>query len=73
MEYSQDKARAGGLLGLKVGLCFVCLDALTRPSQQKTDLVEPISSTAFNLPVNQPSDPVKSEFGYHILLVEARK
>ncbi|EOR01683.1 Peptidyl-prolyl cis-trans isomerase NIMA-interacting 4 [Wallemia ichthyophaga EXF-994] len=57
MEYSQDKARAGGLLGLK----------------QKTDLVEPISSTAFNLPVNQPSDPVKSEFGYHILLVEARK
>ncbi|TIB81281.1 hypothetical protein E3Q22_01236 [Wallemia mellicola] len=57
MEYSQDKARAGGLLGLK----------------KKTDLVEPISSIAFDLPINQPSEIVKSEFGYHILLVEARK
>ncbi|TIA93191.1 hypothetical protein E3P99_00327 [Wallemia hederae] len=57
MEYSQDKARAGGLLGMK----------------QKTELVEPISSIAFNLPINEPSEVVKSEFGYHILLVEARK
>lgn len=37
------------------------------------DMVEPFEAAAFSLKVNEISDPVKSEYGYHIIRVEDRK
>ncbi|WP_263297657.1 peptidylprolyl isomerase [Neobacillus bataviensis] len=39
----------------------------------KGDMVTEFDNAAFSLPVNQISDPVKTEYGYHIIKVEAKK
>jgi parvulin-like peptidyl-prolyl isomerase len=36
-------------------------------------MVPPFEKAAFSLPVGQVSPPVKSRFGYHIILVEKHK
>jgi len=36
-------------------------------------MVAPFDKAAFSLPVGQISEPVKTQFGYHIIKVEARK
>ena len=35
-------------------------------------MVKEFSDAAFSLPVGEISDPVKSEYGYHIILVEEK-
>ncbi|OQA04327.1 MAG: Foldase protein PrsA 1 precursor [bacterium ADurb.Bin400] len=37
------------------------------------EMVEAFSNTAFTTPVGEISDPVRTEFGWHIIKVEARK
>jgi NIMA-interacting peptidyl-prolyl cis-trans isomerase 4 len=55
---SIDKARQGGALGWK----------------HRSELVAPFADAAFALPVGQYTKaPVKTSFGYHIILVEGRK
>ncbi len=39
----------------------------------KGKMVPPFDAAAFSLPVGQLSEPVKSDFGYHLILVESRK
>jgi peptidyl-prolyl cis-trans isomerase C len=39
----------------------------------KGKMVAPFEAAAFALPIGQISDPVKSDFGYHLILVESRK
>lgn len=62
-EFSEDKARQGGDLGW-----------MTRGS-----MVGPFQEAAFQLPnstVNSPNytnPPVKTKFGYHIIMVEGKK
>ncbi|XP_073493836.1 peptidyl-prolyl cis-trans isomerase NIMA-interacting 4 [Phyllobates terribilis] len=62
-QYSEDKARQGGDLGW-----------MTRGS-----MVGPFQEAAFALPVSgmdkpvYTDPPVKTKFGYHIILVEGRK
>ncbi|XP_069584811.1 peptidyl-prolyl cis-trans isomerase NIMA-interacting 4 [Ranitomeya imitator] len=62
-QYSEDKARQGGDLGW-----------MTRGS-----MVGPFQEAAFALPVSSmdkpvyTDPPVKTKFGYHIILVEGRK
>lgn len=62
-EYSEDKARQGGDLGW-----------MTRGS-----MVGPFQDAAFALPistVNSPiytNPPIKTKFGYHIIMVEGKK
>ncbi|EEB16099.1 peptidyl-prolyl cis-trans isomerase NIMA-interacting, putative [Pediculus humanus corporis] len=62
-QYSEDKARAGGDLGW-----------MTRGS-----MVGPFQDAAFALPVSSLSSPVftdppvKTKFGYHIIMVEGKK
>ena len=36
---------------------------------KEDDLPKPISDTVFNLPVDKPSEPIKTELGWHILRV----
>jgi parvulin-like peptidyl-prolyl isomerase len=36
-------------------------------------MVPPFDEAAFSLPLGQVSDPVKTSFGYHLILVEGRK
>ncbi|XP_076626081.1 peptidyl-prolyl cis-trans isomerase NIMA-interacting 4 [Colletes latitarsis] len=61
--YSEDKARSGGDLGW-----------MTRGS-----MVGPFQDAAFALPVSSLSSPiytdppVKTKFGYHIIMVEGKK
>ncbi|XP_076765987.1 peptidyl-prolyl cis-trans isomerase NIMA-interacting 4 [Xylocopa sonorina] len=61
--YSEDKARSGGDLGW-----------MTRGS-----MVGPFQEAAFALPVSSLSSPiytdppVKTKFGYHIIMVEGKK
>ncbi|KAH3804778.1 peptidyl-prolyl cis-trans isomerase NIMA-interacting 4-like [Dreissena polymorpha] len=61
--YSEDKARSGGDLGW-----------MTRGS-----MVGPFQEAAFALPnstINQPvytDPPVKTKFGYHVIMVEGKK
>ncbi|KAL0279599.1 UNVERIFIED_CONTAM: hypothetical protein PYX00_001117 [Menopon gallinae] len=61
--YSEDKARAGGDLGW-----------MTRGS-----MVGPFQDAAFSLPVSTVASPVytdppiKTRFGYHIIMVEGKK
>eukprot|EP00887_Chlorella_sp_A99_P005024 scaffold4.g5024.t1 len=61
-EYSEDKARAGGDLGWK----------------GKTDVVKEFADAAFALQARggvgeYTRQPVKSQFGYHLILCEGRK
>ncbi|NXU62879.1 PIN4 isomerase, partial [Horornis vulcanius] len=62
-QYSEDKARQGGDLGW-----------MTRGS-----MVGPFQEAAFALPVSSMDKPVytdppiKTKFGYHIIMVEGRK
>ncbi|KYQ88459.1 anaphase promoting complex subunit 7 [Tieghemostelium lacteum] len=56
-NYSEDKARQGGSLGY-----------ITRES-----MVGAFSEKAFSQPVGVVSEPFKTQFGYHIILVEDRK
>lgn len=62
-QYSEDKARQGGDLGW-----------MTRGS-----MVGPFQEAAFALPVSTVQNPVytdppiKTKFGYHIILVEGKK
>uniref|UniRef100_A0A4X2L4I2 Peptidyl-prolyl cis-trans isomerase n=1 Tax=Vombatus ursinus TaxID=29139 RepID=A0A4X2L4I2_VOMUR len=62
-QYSEDKARQGGDLGW-----------MTRGS-----MVGPFQEAAFALPVSgldkpvYTDPPVKTKFGYHIIMVEGRK
>ncbi|XP_035565625.2 peptidyl-prolyl cis-trans isomerase NIMA-interacting 4-like isoform X2 [Canis lupus familiaris] len=62
-QYSEDKARQGGDLGW-----------MTRGS-----MVGPFQEAAFALPVSGPDEPVftdppiRTKFGYHIIMVEGRK
>ncbi|NXB97187.1 PIN4 isomerase, partial [Vidua chalybeata] len=62
-QYSEDKARQGGDLGW-----------MTRGS-----MVGPFQEVAFALPVSSmdkpvyTDPPVKTKFGYHIIMVEGRK
>jgi parvulin-like peptidyl-prolyl isomerase len=39
----------------------------------KGNMVPEFETAAFALPIGQLSEPVKSEFGYHLILVESRK
>ena len=61
--YSEDKARSGGSLGW-----------MTRGS-----MVGPFQDAAFALPVSSLANPVytdppiKTKFGYHIIMVEGKK
>ena len=62
-QYSEDKARSGGSLGW-----------MTRGS-----MVGPFQEAAFALPVSSLANPtytdppVKTKFGYHIIMVEGKK
>jgi len=62
-QYSEDKARSGGSLGW-----------MTRGS-----MVGPFQEAAFALPVSSLGNPVytdppvKTKFGYHIIMVEGKK
>lgn len=56
-EYSEDKASSGGSLG------WVVRGQMTGDFQE----------VAFNAPVGKYTQPFKTQFGYHIVLVEDRK
>ncbi|CAL5222074.1 g4380 [Coccomyxa viridis] len=56
--FSEDKARQGGDLGWK----------------SRQDVVGDFAEAAFKLNVGEMTDaPIKTRFGYHIILVEGRK
>lgn len=57
-EYSTDKS--SGALGGSLG------------TFNRERMVKEFSDAAFSLPVGEISDPVKSEYGYHIILVEEK-
>merc|ERR1711893_239844 len=62
-QYSEDKARNGGSLGW-----------MTRGS-----MVGPFQDAAFQLPISTVSSPkytdppIKTKFGYHIIMIEGKK
>ncbi|EAO00217.1 putative peptidyl-prolyl cis-trans isomerase NIMA-interacting 4 [Trypanosoma cruzi] len=57
-EYSEDKARSGGDLGWK----------------RRGEMVGPFQEAAFALPKGgMTPEPVKTSFGYHIILVEDKQ
>jgi NIMA-interacting peptidyl-prolyl cis-trans isomerase 4 len=57
-EYSEDKARSGGDLGWKI----------------RGEMVGPFQEAAFALPKGgMTPEPVRTQFGYHIILVEDKK
>ncbi|XP_013771675.1 peptidyl-prolyl cis-trans isomerase NIMA-interacting 4-like [Limulus polyphemus] len=62
-EYSEDKARQGGDLGW----------------MNRGSMVGPFQDAAFSLPVSTlqspvyTDPPVKTKFGYHIIMVEGKK
>lgn len=55
--YSEEKARSGGDLGWK----------------SRGSMVKEFEDVAFSIPLNTHSQPFKTEFGYHIILVEDRQ
>ncbi|KAF2358857.1 Peptidyl-prolyl cis-trans isomerase PpiC-type [Trinorchestia longiramus] len=62
-QYSEDKARNGGDLGWMI----------------RGSMVGPFQDAAFDLPVsttanpNYTDPPIKTKFGYHIIMVEGKK
>lgn len=62
-NFSEDKARHGGDLGWMI----------------RGSMVGPFQEAAFSLPISTPvkpvytNPPVKTKFGYHIIMVEGRK
>ena len=40
---------------------------------QKGQMVRPFEEAAFNLPVGKVSEPVKTDFGWHLIIVDDRK
>ena len=62
-NFSEDKARHGGDLGW----------------MNRGSMVGPFQEAAFSLPISTPAKPVytdppvKTKFGYHIIMVEGRK
>jgi NIMA-interacting peptidyl-prolyl cis-trans isomerase 4 len=57
-EFSEDKARSGGDLGWKI----------------RGEMVGAFQEAAFALPKGgMTPEPVKTQFGYHIILVEDKK
>lgn len=62
-NYSEDKARQGGDLGWQI----------------RGAMVGPFQDAAFALPIstinapNYTDPPVKTKFGYHIIMVEGKK
>lgn len=40
---------------------------------QRNDLVAPLEEVAFELPVGEISEPIETEFGFHLLKVDARE
>mmetsp|Transcript_4491 Transcript_4491/g.4954 ORF Transcript_4491/g.4954 Transcript_4491/m.4954 type:complete len:125 (+) Transcript_4491:61-435(+) len=57
-DYSEDKARQGGDLGWKI----------------RGEMVGPFQEAAFALPKGgMTPEPVRTQFGYHIILVEDKK
>jgi len=56
-KYSEDKARQGGSLGW----------------QTRGSMVGPFQERAFSSAIGKYTEPFKTTFGYHILLVEDRK
>eukprot|EP01121_Diplochlamys_sp_Union-15-3_P010504 TRINITY_DN2954_c0_g1_i1.p1 TRINITY_DN2954_c0_g1~~TRINITY_DN2954_c0_g1_i1.p1 ORF type:complete len:109 (+),score=21.07 TRINITY_DN2954_c0_g1_i1:62-388(+) len=56
-KFSEDKARHGGDLGWLV----------------RGSMVGEFQEKAFSAPIGQYTQPFKTKFGYHILLVEDRK
>lgn len=57
MQYSEDKARDGGNLGWMA----------------RGQMVGPFQERAFSAPIGKFSEPFKTTFGWHIILVEDRK
>lgn len=55
--YSEDKARSGGDLGW----------------QTRGSMVGAFQDAAFAAPLNKYTQPIKTQFGYHIILVEDRQ
>ena len=55
--YSEDKARDGGNLGWMA----------------RGQMVGPFQERAFSAPIGRYTEPFKTQFGWHILLVEDRK
>jgi len=55
--YSEDKARQGGSLGWMV----------------RGSMVGPFQERAFSQSIGKYSEPFKTQFGYHVLLVEDRQ
>lgn len=56
-QYSEDKARDGGNLGWMA----------------RGQMVGPFQERAFSAPIGKFSEPFKTTFGWHIILVEDRK
>jgi len=56
-KFSEDKARQGGLLGW----------------QARGQMVGAFQDRAFSAPIGKYTEIFKTQFGYHILLVEERK
>ena len=80
-KFSEDKARNGGSLGWMVNELnngyfsrFLIANLQTRGS-----MVGPFQEAAFSLPVSSlgnptyTNPPIKTQFGYHIIMVEGKK
>ena len=80
-KYSEDKARSGGSLGWMVSKSQTICDIFIYATlfQTRGSMVGPFQEAAFALPVSSlgnptyTNPPVKTQFGYHIIMVEGKK